>query len=313
MTPSDEYWFRTLVVSSSPALFRVYLRTLTTPGCERGSIARRLPFDTLISHSAWWAGWHDWRLSVNMDDLYTNPYPANINVGIDRHSDTGWLQLQRAVQELPLEIIRMIQDSMYESVFGSKDVVLPHVDSKDLCHFSALNSELYNRYHSLYYSENMWILADGPLERIDECFGEMFYSTMSAIKNVTIRWTRAEVDEAAWLELEPDRFIETQLDKGGPEGLNNIQALSDYIGARQHISDELKYIWTDKLMILGALNVDLLVVDATDAYGPNGDYLGVKAHPFSPWFDNNLPHHLEVWAPDEELASQIYDRIMPRP
>lgn len=312
VTPRQEHWFRTLVVSSSPALFRVCLKILTTPGRETGSIASRLPFDSRISHSAWWAGYRDWRLSVNMDDVYTNPYPANVDVGINRVSDAGWLQLQQAVQELPPEIIRMIQDSMYESVFGSKDVLLPYVNPKNLRHFSALNSELYDKYHNLYYSENMWILADGPLDRIDECFTGMYRSTMLAIKNVTIRWTRADVDEAEWLELEPDRFIETQLDKRGPEGLNNVQALSDYMWFRQRIASELKRIWTIKLMMLTALDLDLLVVDATDAYGSYGQYLGVNVHPVVSWFENSPQRHVEVWAPDEELASQIYDHIMPR-
>lgn len=312
VSPNWEYWVRTLLVSSSRALFRVYLRVLTTPGRGTGSIARIVPFDTPIVHIRWALRLHDWRVSVNMDDVYTNPYLAKVDAGSDILSDPGWLQLQQAVQELPLEIIRMIQDSMYEPVFGPKDVVLPYVDPKDLRHFGDLNSELYDRYHSLYYSENMWILADGPLDEIDEWFTKMYRSTLSAIKNVTIRWTRADFDETEWLKLEPDRFIETQVDRGGSEGLNNIQALNDYARACQRISDYLKHIWTEKLMILRELNLDLLVVDATDAYGPDGDYLGVEVYPLITWFESNLPCYLQVWAPDDELASQIYDHIMLR-
>ena len=241
-------------------------------------------------------------------DIYTSAYPGNVD--IDSQSDAKWLQLQKAMQKLPLDISRMIQDSMYESVFGPKDVILPYVDPKDLRHFSALNSKLYEKYHNLYYSENMWILADGPSDKIERCFDEMPRSTELAIRKVTIRWTRADVDEIEWLELEPDRFIQTQIDEGGPEGLDNMQAVIDYSWARQRISNELRRIWTNKALVLRSLDLDLLVVDATDAYGPNEEYLGLEVVRFFPKFYHNFPYHLEVWAPDEDLASQIYDGIL---
>lgn len=57
-------------------------------------------------------------MSVNLDAN------ANSHSGdADANSVTDWLQLQKAVQELPFDIHRMIQDSVYEIVFGPKDVV----------------------------------------------------------------------------------------------------------------------------------------------------------------------------------------------
>ncbi|CAD6587755.1 MAG: hypothetical protein ASARMPRED_003245 [Alectoria sarmentosa] len=103
----------------------------------------------------------------------------------------------------------MIQDSVYEIVFGPKDVVLPCVDPNDLRHFSAPNSELYDNYHALYYSKNMWMLADGPEDEIRLCFQSMSLRAESAIRNVTIRWTRGDIVAAKWSKLELEQLMET--------------------------------------------------------------------------------------------------------
>lgn len=227
-------------------------------------------------------------------------------------SDAEWLQLQKAVLELPLDINRMIQDSLYETVFGPKDVVLPWVDPNDLYHFSTLNSELYKKYHKLYYAENMWIFADGPTAvKIELCLERMSHNTRSAIKNVTLRWTSRDIDEAVWSRLEPDQFLRTQIDEGGAQGLDNWQAFRDYTSARKNISEELGDIWVDKAMELRRLDLDLLVLDATAAYGLNEEYLGVKvANELWSRFPGGLKCRLEVWAPDKDIANQISNIIV---
>ena len=143
-------------------------------------------------------------MSVNQD---ANP---NSHSGdADVNSDIDWLQLQKAVRELPFDINCMIQDYVYEIVFGPKNVVLSYVDPNDLRHFSALDSELYGKYHTLYYSKNMWMLADGPEDEIRLCFQSMSLRAESAIRNVTIRWTRGDVVAAKWSKLELEQFMET--------------------------------------------------------------------------------------------------------
>lgn len=177
----DRYLFRCLVPSSSPALFKIYLRILTTPGREPGRLQHQNWYNPPISHNAWWHEWCDWRMSLNLD-ANANSHLADVDV----NSDTEWLQLQKAVQELPIDINRMIRDSVHEIVFGPKDVVLPYVDPNDLRHFSALNSELYGKYHELYYSKNMWILADGPEEEIGLCFQSMSLRAPSQLLGMSL-------------------------------------------------------------------------------------------------------------------------------
>lgn len=309
------HWFS----ESSPALFRVFVKILTTPGHEPGSLIRQdrytlyNPYHTVNSHSAWWAGWRDWQMSVG-SEFYKDLYSVDVKTdgGCNSDSDAEWLRLQKKVQELPLDISRMIQDSMYESVFGPKDVVLPYVDPKDLCHFSALNSELYDKYFERYYSKNMWILADGPPDEIERCFQCMPQRTRLAIRNLTIRWTKEDIDVAEWLKLDADRFLRTQIEEGGAEGLDNMSALHEYSFACWECCKELKTIWRSKAYELRSLDLDLLIVDATDAYGPNEEFLGLEFAREFPRFDCQIPYDLRVFAPNDEFAQQIYDCLVAR-
>ena len=300
----SRHLFRLLVFSSSPALFKLYLEILTTPGREPAGFKPRL-YQSSISHNTWWLERNSWRNSV-----YSDTSPRIHSADTDITSDVEWLQLQNAVLELPLDISRMIQDSMYETVFGPKDVVLPWVDPNDLCHFSALNSDLYDKYHQIYYAKNMWVLADGPAEEIKLCLERMSQATRSAIRNVTLRWTREDIDEDEWSRFELGQFMRTQIDEGGAEGLDNMQALYSYEYARKNILEELKRIWLQKVRELRTLDLDLLVLDATTAYGPNEEYLGVEVAREMAQFYRNTPYRLEVYAPDEDLANEMFDLIV---
>lgn len=50
----DRHPFRRLVLSSSPAFFKIYLRILKTPEREPGNLQHQNWYDPPVSHNTWW-------------------------------------------------------------------------------------------------------------------------------------------------------------------------------------------------------------------------------------------------------------------
>ena len=79
--------------------------------------------------------------------------------------------------------------------------------------------------------------------------------------------------------------------------------------------DELCLVttWFIKASYYGAqLMLDRLIIDATDAFLPTGEFLGLSFAKTRLKFQNGLPPHLEIIAPDKALADEMRALIVQR-
>ena len=63
--------------------------------------------------------------------------------------------------------------------------------------------------------------------------------------------------------------------------------------------------WSLKAQILFRLKLERLVLDVSEAFSPNGDFLGLKVARAVPQFHYGIPRHFEVIAPTQTLAKGV--------
>ena len=221
-----------------------------------------------------------------------------------------WVKLQGAIQGLPMDVNLLIRDSLHEEIFGpGKEIVFPLHEPRYLQHFRALDRHLYKKYHYIFYSQNMWVIEEGPGDSIFQYPRDTKAYQLSQIKNLTLKWTPRDRN---WEELDVGQFIDLHTKEGGADGMDNVQAVYDFLRICEGATYELRNTWWKKLEeVLTMTHLDSLIIDARDAFAPDGEYLGLTAARDCDWSRSSiLPKNLQVLAPDSDLVGQIYDVIV---
>ena len=226
----------------------------------------------------------------------------------------AWISLQEAVQSLPLELNLLIRDTMLEELFGpGKEIVYPYKGPAYVQHFRALDRHLYNTYSHIYYCRNMWVIEEGSESGLLRYNHSIAPEIPSKIKNLTLRWTWRDA-----LDIDPVRrniqdYIDREMEAAGAGGFDNLKVLRDFDTTCYEVECELEHIWFRKSYEIGCMQLDYLVIDAREAFAPDGKFLGLEAARW--WAESSQPPpHLDTWAPndDENLAEQIFDLVIAR-
>ena len=220
-----------------------------------------------------------------------------------------WIKLQQAVQNLPLDVNLVIRDALLEQSFGpGKEIVFPINEPSYLQHFRALDRQLLDKYHYIYYSQNMWFIEEGPATWLMQYAYEFMPYQFSQIRNLTLKWTCKDYCGEG---LEAATFLDWCIEEGGTEGLDNLQTMFDFSKLCEKVREELEFTWWNKMELISSMELEYLVIDARDAFAPDGQYLGLRtAHDCNWTRFSNFPDHLRVLAPDNDLADQIYDILV---
>ena len=81
------------------------------------------------------------------------------------------------------------------------------------------------------------------------------------------------------------------------------------------VSYEASELWWAKFDIVSQhpqLRLDHFVLDAREAFAPDGEYIGLGVAGTLPPFNFHFPLYFEILAPNEDLVDKLYDIILAR-
>jgi hypothetical protein len=231
----------------------------------------------------------------------------------DTSSNVSLNDLQYQCQRLPLEIRRMIMDIMLKDTFGPK-MVHPYRDRTVANVFLALNRDLYRKQYKQYWSSNTWVIGKGSVNKTMLFMSERPY-------NIDItEYSRHRPNKAA-LNIQYVKLCFSRNDAQGPEDWLQVLELTQD-GTLTRISNpysmleafrtQCKYFksvalrtWRDKFERVAVLNLRHLTLDLTEAYAPNGEFLGLEAVQWLIPFAHGIPDEFRILARTEALVNQI--------
>lgn len=223
-----------------------------------------------------------------------------------------WIDLQRAVQNLPLDLNLLIRDTMFNDIFGpGKEIIFPYEGPTYLQHSRALDRKLYEKYSSIYYCQNIWVIGKGSVGGLIETNEGATPTVLSKIKKVTLKWTWRDAMNSAPTRPFVQEYVESEMNKGGAERFDNLEVMEKFARICLDVEDELLRTWSYKLYELGALQLNNLVIDAREAFAPDGEFLGLAA---AHRWEKSIrpPSHLHIWTPGDDnndMAKQIFQII----
>lgn len=287
---------------------KAYLKILATPGRDPTKHSRRNREQYAGSCDSLEWMFQELRAHLqgpDVEDEKARPMGDKCDLASSENGGSEWMRLQLAVQNLPLDVNLLIRDALLEESFGpGKTIVFPIYEPSYLQHFRALNRQLEDKYHYIYYSQNMWVIEEGPADWKFQYSYEFMPYQFSQIRKLTLAWTRRDYH---WEGLEIEQFIDWQIEEGGTEGMDNLRAMGDFAMICDKATHELKHTWGLKLDMMSSMKLEYLIIDARDAFAPDGQYLGLAAAHECRWSRfSNFPIYLQVLAPGSGLADQIY-------
>lgn len=302
-------WILDDLVTCSSQRLKAYLIILTTPGRDfaipepllLSPPNHNLRSGSVTSYSGWPNNWN-----------FSNGFFNDVEVKkVSANEEVDWMSLQRAIQNLPLELNLLIRDTLYEEIFGpGKEIVFPYKGRAYMEHFRALSRPLYDKYSYIYYSENMWVIEDGPAKGLIEASYMATPTILSRIRNITLKWTWWDAENPGPIPPDVQHCIDLEMEMKGAENFDNLDVMWKFKSMCNEITNELHHIWWAKSREIGSMDLDMLVIDAREAFAPDGEFLGLEAA--RQWEESNHPpNDLEIWAPnnDQDLADQIYNII----
>ena len=246
-------------------------------------------------------------MSIDNSDMSSDTEQDEVP-SIAEDTSLAWEDFKHRVHNLPLELFQIVRDTMFDDVFGPKDV-FPHKDPSILNVFLALDRHLYRKYSDIYWRQNTWIVGNGRAEktmqfmslkpfdfRIDGFSEQTPNRVALGIKSIHISLSREDIP--VWHQpMDPEDGI--------PFELRRTLDIPDYQDQTEHFKSTAFEIWQQKFDRIAVLNLQHFTLDARDAFAPNGEYLGVSAvEQFIPFADG-LPSDIKILAPTKALIREI--------
>ena len=206
--------------------------------------------------------------------------------------------LRQRVHDLPPEVYRVIADCFFQACFGPRRVS-PQYELFTSNVFEALNRELYDKYWNMFWSENTWVIGTEKADSTVKILSKIPAAVLHLVRKVELRY--------AFLGIESrDSLAHYFFDENGKERHHNVLDLMRcFQWESQRIWSRTMRLWFENLKIIVTLRLDDLVLDLSQAYAPDGEYVGVSAIAGSPRFRNGLPANLQVLAPTQILVDRI--------
>ena len=254
-----------------------------------------------------------WQAS-EMPNPSIHDYTAEDNRG-DASSESSFDEFQDQCQRLPPEICSMIMKIIFEDTFGPR-TVYPHRDRTVTNVFLALNRDLYRKQYQRYWSSNTWVVGKGSVNKT------MLFMSERPYNNTTTEYSRHRPNKAA-LNIRYVELCFSKEDAQGPEDWlqlleldqddtptrisNPHLMLQEYQTQCELFKSVALRTWRDKFERIAVLDLRHLTLDLTEAYAPNGEFLGIEAvHGLIP-FAHGVPDEFRILAKTEALVDQIRD------
>ncbi len=204
-------------------------------------------------------------------------------------------KLLEMIHNLPSELFLQIQEEFFNSTFGPR-TVHPYDELVSTRVFQALNKGLLAKYRRIFFSQNTWIIGEGDYGDAVEFLNRMPRPLLRLITKVKMAFKTHDCIHSslnAYFEPSPGNTS------------NVLEILRGYQAHCIRNTDRLMKIWTEKFWAVSLLRLESFVLDLSDAYAPDGAYLGVHIAGQLTWFLYGLPGSFTIYAPTQALEEEI--------
>lgn len=242
-------------------------------------------------------------------------------------------ELQEQMMRIPAEICQMIMDMVFQEAFGPRRV-RPHKDPHIMNIFLALDKEFYRKFHEQYWVKNTWVVSKGPLNKTMRFMTEKPYNETTTefslqtpnkaalqIQSIELSFSNADTPYLSeWRHLAEESAVPyanpSHVSPFTTTAPNEVQTLQIAQRSTKHAQryDEIQclliHTWQDKFDRVAMLNLRHLTLDFTEAYDPDGLYLGVYIVRRLIPFAHRMPADFRILAPDIWIERQIRDAFI---
>ncbi|CAF9911478.1 MAG: hypothetical protein ALECFALPRED_007334 [Alectoria fallacina] len=242
-------------------------------------------------------------------------------------------ELQEQMMRIPAEICQVIMDMVFKEAFGTRRV-RPHKDPPIMNIFLALDKEFYRKFHEQYWVKNTWVVAKGPLNKTMRFMTERPYNETTTefslqtpnkaalqIQSIELSFSNADTPHLSeWRQLAEESAVPhanpshvspfTTTAPNGVQTLQIAQRSPKHAQRYDEIQRQLIHTWQDKFDRIAMLNLKHLTLDFTEAYDPDGLYLGVYIVRRLIPFAHRMPADFRILAPDIWTERQIRDAFI---
>lgn len=202
------------------------------------------------------------------------------------------LKLRQLVHSLPSELFeKMLQDFLHTALGPRKIYVGAEYINMRL--FGALNSAMYAKQRSIFLSESIWVIGQGNNQETTSFLNKMPVSMLRCIKKIEMRLTRQNYKYPSLDDYFDLPYITTS-------SIDRLNCLLNYMRECEKIKYRLVRTWLGKIFAVMALqkSLDELILDVSDAYGPDGVFFGRDLATTAAGFAAGMPVELIVLGMD---------------
>lgn len=209
---------------------------------------------------------------------------ADIELGQCRH-------LPNKTGHAPALIVRIhnLPDTLFDAV---REKVVPRVLMSSMQRLKGLPVDLLEPIQR----GMVWVIDDGPPAVSTDLLYQMPTLQVWNILAVQLRFTLND------LSVEGRPLTAGVVPRAG-QGLDEAMGRLSMNG---NLVAELVKVWQAKYDQIAVLRLDSLILDMTEAFNPDGEFLGVDVARSLPRFIHGRPRNFMVLAPTEEWKDEIY-------
>ncbi len=237
----------------------------------------------------------EWQISESSSETTDSETTLSFETASETASEPMDPKFCELIHNLPPELFLQIQEEFFNSTFGPR-AVHPYDELVSTRVFQALNKRLLAKYRRIFYSQNTWIIGQGDYDDAVEFLDRIPPQLVRLIRKVKMAFKTHD-------------FIHSSLNAYfDPSQGNTSNVLEILLGYRTQCicnSDQLMKNWIGKFWAVLFFRLESFVLDLSDAYAPDGTYLGLHIAWHMPRFAHGLPGSFTVGAPTRALAEEI--------
>lgn len=178
------------------------------------------------------------------------------------------LRLCQLVHNLPPELFDMVLEEFLHAALGPRKLYIGDVRLY-IRAFGALNRAMYAKHRGIFLSQSIWVMGEGSCQDTISFLNKMPVSMVRCIRKIEMRFTRHDC-------VHPSLDHYFVLPDITTPSTDRLDCLLHYMKDCAKLASELLRTWFENFGAIKALEqrFDELVLDVSDAYGPDGDFLG---------------------------------------
>lgn len=222
---------------------------------------------------------------------------ASLSLKVFEPADPKTRQL---IHNLPSELLLLIQDEFFHLVFSPRHIY-PHNEHLNVDVFEALDHQLLAKYQHIFFCDNIWVIGQG-----DRNDGVGFLDRMPILLKKLIR----KVEMSFTTHDHCHSSLDFYFAEDAQDTRNALEILQSYRQECAGVACKLTTTWWQKFYEVSFLRLDYCILDFTEAYAPDGEYLGVQVARELIQFCHGLPAEFFIYAPTQDLADEIWDVLL---